>query len=219
MTISPASPRIFVYGASGHGKVVADILRAQGVAVAGFIDDQPQDSAEILGLKVLGDGKWLAEQASQGPVAVTLGIGSNPDRQRIADQCAASGIQLLTAVHPSAVVAPSAQIGAGVVIMAAAVVNPDAHIGRGAILNTGVIVEHDCHVGEFAHLSPNAAMGGGAKIGSLSWLGMGASIIHGVAVGSKTIIGAGAVVVREIPDEVMAMGVPARVHRRLSERR
>jgi sugar O-acyltransferase (sialic acid O-acetyltransferase NeuD family) len=218
MIRTPTAGPIFVYGASGHGKVVADILLTQRVSVAGFIDDgTPTNSAEILGLRVVGDGNWLFHEAECRRVVVALGIGDNAARRRIAERCMASGVELLTAVHFSAAVAPSAQLSVGVVVMAAAVVNPDAQIGMGAIINTAAIVEHDCRVGDFAHLSPNAAMGGGARLGSLSWLGIGATIIHGVNVGSGTMIAAGAVVVRDIPDHVVAMGIPARVSRHCSE--
>lgn len=217
MTQIPRNCRIFVYGASGHGKVVADILLARGIAVAGFIDDNAQpDSNEILGLKVLGDGNWLVEQAKLGSVSVALGIGDNFARQKVAKRCIACHIQLLTAVHPFTVVAASARVSPGVAIMAASVINPDAQIGTGVIVNTGAIVEHDCQVGDFAHLAPNAAMGGCAQLGSLSWLGIGATIIHGVTVGSGTIVGAGAVVVHDIPDGVVAIGVPARIRRQVS---
>jgi sugar O-acyltransferase (sialic acid O-acetyltransferase NeuD family) len=214
----PTSSLVLVYGASGHGKVVADILRTQGVSVAGFIDDAaPTNSAEILGLRVLGDGDWLFREAECRKVVVALGIGDNAARRRIAERCMGPGVELLTAIHCSAVVAPSAHLCPGVVVMATAVVNPDAQIGVGVIINTAAIVEHDCQVGDFAHLSPNATMGGGARLGTLSWLGMGANIIHGVTVGSGTIIAAGAVVVRDIPDHVVAMGIPARVGRHCLE--
>lgn len=212
MTPTGSNHSIFVYGASGHGKVVADILRARGIEVAGFIDDNaPPGSLEVLGLAVLGNGNWLAEQAKSRPITVALGIGDNSARQKVAERCVACRITLLTAVHPFTAVAASARVGPGAVVMAGAVINPDAKIGTGVIVNTGAIVEHDCQVGDFAHLSPNGAMGGGALLGSLSWLGMGATIIHGVTVGSGTIIGAGAVVVRDIPDGVTALGVPARI--------
>jgi sugar O-acyltransferase (sialic acid O-acetyltransferase NeuD family) len=215
----PQNCRIFVYGASGHGKVVADILIARGVTVAGFIDDYAKlGSHEVLGLKVLGNSGWLAEQAKSGSVAVALGIGDNFERQRVANSCIGWHIQLLTAIHPFAVVAASARVSSGVVVMASSVINPDAQIGTGAIVNTGAIIEHDCQVGDFAHLSPNAAMGGCAQLGSLSWLGMGASIIHGVNVGSNTIVGAGAVVVRDLPDDVVAVGVPASIRRHLRDK-
>jgi sugar O-acyltransferase (sialic acid O-acetyltransferase NeuD family) len=211
--------RVLVYGASGHGKVVADILRASYIEVAGFIDDDFRSATcEILGLEVLGNRDWLADSAKSGPVAVALGIGDNSARQKVAQNCMAGGIALVTAIHPAATVAPSAQIGSGAVVMAAAVINPDAQVGAGAIINTGAIVEHDCRVGDFAHLSPKAAMGGCAQLGNLSWLGIGATIIHGVKVGAGTIIGAGAAVVRDIPDDVIAVGVPARVRRKLNER-
>lgn len=217
MSQVPPNYRVFVYGASGHGKVVADILLAGRVAIAGFIDDGLHtQSDEILGLKVLGDGNWLATQAKSGSVAAVLGIGDNSARQKVARRCAEAAIMLISAVHPSSVLAPSARIGVGAVVMAGTVINPDAEVGTGAIINTGAIVEHDCRVGDFAHLSPNAAMGGCARLGSLSWLGIGATIIHGVTVGSNTIVGAGAVVVRDLPDEVVAIGVPARIHRYLS---
>jgi sugar O-acyltransferase (sialic acid O-acetyltransferase NeuD family) len=206
-----------VYGASGHGKVVADILLASGVIVAGFIDDgSARESGETLGLKVVGNGDWLATQAKAEPVMVVLGIGDNTSRQRVADRCVQLGIRLVSALHPSSVVAPSARIGVGTVVMAGSVINPDAEVGTGAIVNTGAIIEHDCRVGDFAHLSPNAAMGGCAQLGNLSWLGIGATIIHGVKVGSSAIVGAGAVVVRDLPNEVVATGVPARIRRHLS---
>jgi sugar O-acyltransferase (sialic acid O-acetyltransferase NeuD family) len=204
-----------VYGASGHGKVVADILLTRGIAIAGFIDDN-SDSREILGLPIVGDHNWLEQQAKSASVAVVLGIGDNISRQAVARSCIACHIELQTAVHPSARVASSARVGAGVVVMAGSVINPDAQIGAGAIINTGAIVEHDCQVGEFAHLSPNSVMGGGAVLGSLSWLGIGATIIHGVRVGSGTIVGAGAAVIRNLPDDVVAVGVPAVVRRKIS---
>ncbi|MGA3211888.1 MAG: acetyltransferase [Terriglobales bacterium] len=203
--------RVFVYGASGHGKVVADILTVQGIAVEGFIDDGPrEDNEKVLGLGVLGDGHWLEATARREPVDVALGIGDNFARRRVARRLL-YGIQLLTVVHPAATIARSAHLGAGAVVMAGSVVNPDAKIGTGAIINTGAIVEHDCQVGEFAHLSPHAAMGGCARLGECSWLGIGAVIIHNVAVGDYAIVGAGAAVIRDLDDGVIAVGVPARI--------
>src|SRR5215469_9152353 len=161
-------------------------MLANRVSLAGFIDDNHSSEAgEILGLKIVGDGSWLANQAKSGPVAAVFGIGDNSAREKVAQRCIQDGIQLLTAVHPAAIVATSAQIGLGTVVMAGAVINPDAHVGEGVIVNTGATVDHDCRIGNFAHLSPNASMGGCARLGDLSWLGIGAAIIHGVGVGSR----------------------------------
>jgi len=209
--------RLFVYGASGHGKVVADILlRSNTASFEGFIDDcESLVGTQLLDLPVVGTGRYLQEQAAKHNVAIALGIGDNTIRQKISERCQVLGIQLATAIHPKAVVAPSATIGIGTVVMAGAAINPDARIGAGVIVNTGAVVEHDVVIGDYAHLSPNAATGGGSSLGALSHLGLGAVILPLVSVGSSTIVGAGAVVNRDLPGGVVAVGVPARVHRTL----
>ncbi len=209
---------LFVYGASGHGKVVADIALASGRQVHGFIDDSPSLTGKnVLGFPVLGGFEWLAMRAQQFKIAVALGVGDNHARRRVAERCRGLDIPLLTLIHPSAVVSSSAAIGNGTVLMAQVVVNADATIGDEVILNTGSIVEHDCQVGDGAHLSPNSAMGGAASLGMKSWLGMGAVIIHGVSVGTNSVVGAGGVVIHNLPDNIVAVGVPARICHRAAQ--
>lgn len=203
---------LYIYGASGHGKVVAEVALALGHLVSGFVDDDPSMAGKhVLELPVCGGFEWLVRSAQHYKLAVGLGIGDNRERHRIAEQCQRLDIPLITLVHPSALISPSATIGNGTVVMATVVVNAEAKIGAGAIINTGVIVEHDCSVGEYAHLSPNSAMGGASSLGAMSWLGMGASIIHRVSVGAGSVVGAGAVVIQDLPDTVVAVGVPARI--------
>lgn len=208
---------VLVYGAGGHGKVVADILRAGSDSrLAGFVDDRVElQSSHVLGLPVLGDGCWLGRTAQTSRITVALGIGDNCARQRVAERCLGWGVELATLVHPSATVSESAQLGPGTVVMAQAVINAGAVTRSGVIVNTGAIVEHDVQIGEFAHLSPNAAMGGTSRLGRRSHLGLGAVVIECVNVGSYTTIGAGAVVIRDIPDGVVAFGVPAKIHQTL----
>lgn len=206
-----------VYGASGHGRVVADILRVCGIEVEGFIDDDSVKCGEKSYPKILGDGAWLIEQATHRPVAVALGIGDNFARRAVAERLGA-GIRLLTPVHPSATIAASAKISPGAVIMAHAVITADAVIGQGAIINTAAIVEHDCHVGNFAHLSPKVAIGGHVQVGDFSWLGIGSTVIPGIKIGIGSIVGAGATVVRDINDWVVAIGTPARILKELVPR-
>ena len=212
--------RTFVYGASGHGKVVADILLAlKDPSFVGFVDDRAElQGAHVLGFPVFGNGHWLEEQIGKKRVSVALGVGDNLTRQRLGEKCLAWGAELATPVHPAASVSASAQVGPGTVIMAQAVVNPNARIGRGAIVNTGAVVEHDVVIGDYAHIAPNATMGGASSLGDCTLLALGAAVLQCVRVGSHTIIGAGAVAVHNIPDHVVAFGVPASIRRDLCAR-
>lgn len=202
---------IVILGAGGHGKVVADILLAAERRVLGFLDSNKPPGTVVLGLPVLGDDDWL----THNPAEVALGIGDNAIRERLALRLVERGTTLTTAIHPRAVVAPSAHVADGVVIAALAVVNPNAALDRGVIVNTGAIVEHDCAVGAFAHLATNATTGGACQIGRLALLGSGATMLPGRRIGDGAIVGSGSVVSRDIVDRAIARGVPARVARAL----
>lgn len=200
---------IIVYGAGGHGKVVADILFASGESVLGFIDDSKPAGTTVLGLPVLGGSAWLATHGAR----VALGVGDNDARASRAAECIAQNHELVSAIHPTATVAATAIVEPGAVVMAHAVLNPDSYVGRGAIINTAAIVEHDCVVGEFAHLSPNATMGGNCKVSAYAQLGIGATMLPGTTVGEHAIVGGAALVTRDVPPFAIATGVPARPRR------
>ncbi|MBX3228138.1 MAG: acetyltransferase [Labilithrix sp.] len=203
---------LLVIGAAGHGRVIADIFRARGEKVDAFLDDDPEMKGRTVdGLEVIGPSRLLAES----PARVALGIGHSPIRERIARECLELGCTLVTAIHPSAVVAPNVTIGAGTVVMALAVVNVAARLGRGVVVNTGAIVEHECVVGDFAHVSPRATLGGKCRLAELAQLGIGATMLPMTSVGPRSVIGGGALVARDIPADVVATGVPARVRRSL----
>lgn len=211
--------RIFVYGAGGHGKVVADILLARPEdEFAGFVDDREELwGAEVMGFLVLGGNEWLGRQCRNSRVAVAIGVGENRTRQMLVEECARREIEIVTLVHPAATVSCATQLGVGTVVMAGAILNVDARVGAGVIVNTAAVVEHDVEVGNYAHVAPNSTMAGASRLGALSHLGLGAIILPGVHVGAQTIVGAGAVVTKNLPDRVVAMGVPARIHRYCEE--
>ena len=204
-----------MYGAGGHGKVVADLLVSRGESeFAGFVDDGEELwGMTVMGFTVLGGGGWLRREAGSSRIAVALGVGDNASRKWIAENSAYWDLEILTVVHPRAAVSRAARVGRGSVVMANATVNAEAMVGDGVIVNSGAVVEHDVKVGEYAHVAPNAAMGGGSSLGAFSHLGIGASVLPCVRIGARTVVGAGAVVVKNLPDEVVAIGVPARIHR------
>jgi sugar O-acyltransferase (sialic acid O-acetyltransferase NeuD family) len=212
--VSGSPGRLLVYGAGGHGKVVADVARSAGWTVAGFIDDRPDAAGtRFFGAPVTSWASYLADRPSGPdvyPDVVALGIGDNAARERSHQRLQESGITVPLLVHATAVIAPSAVLQAGTVVMALAVVNPDAEVGPGAILNTGSVVEHDCRLGRFVHLSPNAALGGTVRIGDRTHIGLGAVVLPAVRVGADVRVGAGAVVHRDTADAVTMVGVPAR---------
>lgn len=203
MTTSP----VLVFGAGGHGRVVAETVQAAGHHVDGFIDDGLPAGTLVLGLPVLGDSAWLD---AQPPRLIALGLGDNRRREAVASRLEAHGHTLGTFVHSTAWLSPTARLGAGTVAMARVVVNAEAKVGRGVILNTGCIVEHECDVGDFAHLSPSATLGGRATVGRRTHVGIGATLLHLARVGDDSVVGGGAVVLKELASGVTAVGVPAR---------
>ncbi|HEX7832717.1 MAG TPA: acetyltransferase [Thermoanaerobaculia bacterium] len=203
--------RIIIVGAGGQGAIVADaLLLARASTVLGFVDDTHE--RPILDLPILGRIDALADIEHD---AIVVAIGDNAQRRAITEQLIARGETLVTAQHPFTSIATSAAIGAGSMISAGAIVTPRATIGRGVLLNTKASVDHDSVVGDFAHVSAGATVGAKCVIGAEAMIGLGASVSSGCRVGARSVIGAGAVVVRDIPDDVVAYGVPARVMRRV----
>lgn len=202
-----ATPRIVVYGAGGHGKVVAEVVRALGLELLGFVDDFQPVGTRLLGSAVLAPGAGLA---GLGATQVALALGDNRKRAAQAERVIAAGLAVGTFVHPRAWVSPTASLGPGTVVMAGAVVNAEARVGAGVILNTGCVVEHECVVGDYAHLSPNSALGGRARVGARAHVGLGASILPSAEVGDDCVVGAGAVVLERAERGAVVVGVPAR---------
>jgi acetyltransferase EpsM len=212
-----AKPRLLVYGASGHGKVVADAaLGSDSYDVQGFLDDDRDKWGQnVLGLPVLGGVECLRTLGAGGQIA--LGIGSNERRKKVIEELAARGVMSATIVHRSAVIASGAQLGQGTFVGPLALVHTDAHVGRGCIINSGAIVEHDNVLGDWVHVGPGASLAGNVRVGTGTQIGMGARVLPGVQVGDWAVVGAGAVVTRELASRVIAAGVPARVKRTVHE--
>ncbi|WP_329739870.1 acetyltransferase [Enorma massiliensis] len=197
--------RLIIIGASGHGKVVADIAKLSGYTDIAFLDDAP-------GLKVVSGYPVLGAVSTFSAFSQDdffVAIGNSDIRRRIQDEISSSGARLVTLIHPSAVVAQDVVIGEGTAVMAGAVINPSVRIGRGCIVNTSSSVDHDCVVGDYVHVSVGTRLAGSVCIGSGSWIGIGAVVSNNLSVCPNTMIGAGAVVVRNIELPGTYIGIPA----------
>lgn len=206
-----SGPYLLVFGAGGHGKVVADVAQCVGFEVVGFIDDAAgHRGRRIWDLQVMSLEDAVSLQERWPGVCVGLGVGDNAARERCAARAEEADFPIATLVHPRATVARKARLGQGTVVMSGASINPDAVLGAGCIINTGAVVEHDCRLGAYVHLSPNAALGGAVVVGDRSHLGLGAVALPGVRIGADVRVGAAAAVIANIADGATAVGVPAR---------
>jgi len=206
-----------VFGASGHAKVVLDILRSrEEYLVIGLLDNYKPVGAECGGHAVLGGLEDLpALLDKHSGLGMVVAIGDNWARMRVVSEIRSRcpEIKFVAAIHRSAEVALDVTVGAGTVIMAGAVVNPGARIGEFCIVNTRASLDHDSVMDHYSSLGPAAATGGNVRLGTCSNIGIGATVIQDISIGKHTVIGAGAVVFRSMPDQVVAYGTPARVIR------
>lgn len=192
---------LWIIGAGGHGKVVADTAEACGYARIAFLDRTWPERRE--------NGRWpiLGQPDRQPEGDMFCAIGRNDIRARL---FAVHGLEDSPVLaDPRAVLSPSVQLGAGTLAVAGVVVNADARAGRGCILNTGCSVDHDCILGDFVHVSPGARLAGGVHVGDGTWIGIGAVVREGCRIGKNVMVAAGAVVIKDVPDNSRVAGVPA----------
>ena len=190
---------VMIIGASGHGKVIADIIHKAGDKVCGYLDDD-LNRPGVIG-KVRDCEKYKDK-------FFIIAIGNNTIRKRIAEQY--PYLRYYTAIHPTAVLAENVIIGEGTAIMANAVVNPSARIGKHCIINTGAVIEHDNIIADYVHVSPRAVLCGTVEIGEATHIGAGAVVKNNIKIGRNIIIGAGAAVVKNVEKESTYAGVPAK---------
>lgn len=173
-------------------------------------------NTEFCGSKILGGADQLAGLFSCGIRAIVVAFGECRPRYDLVQQLAEKGFELPNIVHPRATVSCTASLGVGVFVGASAIINTGANIGKAVIINSGSIIEHDNIIGPGSHVSPGACLGGWVTVGEMAWIGLGAVIKDRIHIGALSVIGAGSVVTKDIPDNMVAYGVPARVRREVN---
>lgn len=192
---------MYIYGASGHAKVIAEIAEQKNVLVEGFIDDNR--SIKTFGKYSVSDSKTLVIHE------LIIAIGNNEVRKRIASKYFESSFPTLT--HPKSTVSKSALLGAGTVVMAGATINSEAKVGEHCIINTNSSIDHECIIENFVHISPNVALAGNVIVGEGTSVGVGSAIIQNIVIGKWCVIGAGSVIIKDIPDFAVVVGNPGKI--------
>lgn len=194
---------MILFGASGHAKVIVDILIQAGQKVDYLVDARPIDGG-LLGYEVLLEADFKPDQGKE----IIISIGSNKIRKVVANKLQSSYGK---AIHPSTQVAMDVTIEEGTVVMAGAVINSSTHIGKHCIVNTSASIDHDCNIGDYVHISPNATLCGTIAVGEGTHIGAGATIIPNKKIGKWATIGAGTVIIEDIPDYAVVVGSPGRI--------
>jgi len=206
--MTPLGP-VYVIGAGGHAKVALRALIDLGYNVrAVFDDDRRRWGGELCGVPIRGPIDRLRDEL---PLPAVIAIGDNAARRAVAERLT---LEWLTLVAAGAMVDSTARLGPGTVVFRGAIIQADAQVGVHAIVNTAASIDHDCRVGDYAHVAPGAHLAGEVVVGEQALIGIGAVAVPGVRIGPRAVIGAGAAVVRDIPANVVAVGVPARILRR-----
>lgn len=193
---------LYIYGAGGHGLVCADIARDAGYENIIFLDDSPTLDSDITSL-------CYDDELEKYDMFVA--IGSSSVREKISEKILNAGFNLISLIHPSAIISSSASVGEGVCVMPRAVINAKAKINKGAIINTGAVIEHECLIGEYAHICPAVALAGACEVGAHAWVGIASCAKQGIKIGANAMIGAGSVIVRDVPEGAKVYGNPAKV--------
>lgn len=194
--------RLIIIGASGHGKVVADIAKMKGYKDIVFLDNDPSKKS-CMSYPVLGPDRMTEELDGD----IFVAVGNAQTRRNLMDRNV--GRLFPTLIHPNAIIAGDVTIGEGSVVMAGAVINSEAVIGKGCIINTCSSVDHDCAIGDYVHVSVDAHLCGTVLVGENTWIGAGAIIINNISICENCTIGAGAVVVKDVKTAGTYIGVPA----------
>jgi len=193
--------KVILYGASGHCKVLIDILNLLGIPIEQIVDDNPAVGS-VVGIPVVLSKEFTKQDN------LIFAIGDNFIRRKLSKKTNATYFNL---IHPKTTISPFSTIEKGTVVMAGAIINTDSKIGVHCIINSGALIEHDCIIGDYVHISPKVALAGNVIVGEGTQIGLGALVIQGIKIGKWSTIGAGAIILKDVPDYAVVVGNPGRI--------
>ncbi|WP_100658723.1 acetyltransferase [Alteromonas flava] len=208
--MATTKPALFIIGAGGHAKVVADCAELLGYESIAMVDDNFPAVTQCGRWPVIGQLDHL-QKLDPSTAECFVAIGNNAVRARLCAQLLTQGWTLSTLIHPTAVIARDSQIGAGTLILANVVLNAFSSIGKGCILNTACSVDHDCDIGDCVHIAPGARLAGSVRVGKETFIGIGSAVIQQITIGERVTIGAGSTVLKNIANDQLAVGSPAQI--------
>lgn len=215
------SKKVVLWGATGQARMLRELLGHHGYKISALFDGSPTVQSPFPDVPLYrgqdGFDQWFREtdDAAQHSFMVAIGSDKGKDRVRIHQQLESHGLKALTAVHPTAYVADSVQLGEGTQVLPRAIICVDAQIGEQCIINTGASIDHECRLGQGVHLCPGVRLAGCVEIESFATLYTGAIVIPRIRIGEGAVVGAGAVVIRDVPPYTVVVGNPARELKRL----
>jgi len=205
---------ILIIGASGHAKVIVDVIEKQSLyTIAGFVDSGRIPGDLVSGYQILGTEADIPTLTKSRTIeGFIIAIGDNAVRSIVADKVRTihPHAEFITAIHPHAVIAKDVKIGIGTVIMAGAIINSSSSVGNFCIVNTKASLDHDTSMGDFSSIAPGVTIGGNCHIGEFSAVGIGASVKHGVKIGAHSVTGGAAMVMRDVEPFTVNYGVPCK---------
>lgn len=205
--------KVAIIGAGGQARIVYEILSYdRNLEIVAFVDNVVHGHDEhIMGIPVLGNHSVVPKLMKEGVKGVIIGVGDNDIRAALFEKFTSMGLELINAIHPTAVIAPSAKLGKGVTITMGVCISTAARIGNNTIINTGATIDHENNVEDHAHIGPGCSIAGRVTIKHGAFIGIGSVVKEYITIGERTIVGAGSVVLADLPDNVVAVGTPAKV--------
>ena len=199
---------LVIIGASGHGKVIADIAMKMKKWESIFFLDDVKTGSSVLGLSVIGNISSASLYIDDSEFIIAL--GNNLTRKLLQMKLESEGAKFAVLIHPAAILGTDVSICSGSVIMAGVVINSSTTVGKGCIINTACSLDHDNVIEDFVHISPGTHLAGTVKVCEETWIGIGSTISNNVTVCGGCIVGAGSVIIRDISEPGTYIGVPAR---------